>query len=411
MRRGALLVSTTPFESEREKVGALRDDTHITAPHPRNGSRPCAGSSSSVNSAASVTLSCLCALLRPPRGEAWAGHGVAKGWRNPGTLQQPPLQRESSAPWPCRVRQCHGSSESVGGFSRRRKRGLTGIVDSHVSMSTIADTGSNHINNSRSDNSNDNAATTTSSNNRLDVGAAAGPPSSPPSPTRGETPRSQPPPRTPQLPPPNTAVLNGRRRRANSTASSNRAPPLRLGVKPAADRTSQGAVPRGAAALTASSANGSDGSDESKSKNDPAGSTLRSPATPSRQQQQQPADGKGKSSHALEHEMRRLGKKRRWKDVLEVLRSIEIPSVGHYLAAIAACDLAGEPKQALRVHGLMVESGAKPSPVRNGSGGRGGGGCEGGRRRNGGKARPVSLGNGRTAQTNAKGGCFVVCCR
>lgn len=349
MRRGALLASATTFESVREKKGVVGDDAPLTAPLPRRGSRPCGGSSSSVNSAASVTLSCLCALLHPPRGEAWGGgHAVAKSWRNLGGFQQPYLQRGSSALWPCIVRDRHGSSGSPGGFSRRRKRGL---IESHdVSISGIADTGSNSNNSSRSSN---NSSSNDNDNRLYGGGEAAGPSSSP---VHGEAAgsqkaRPQPPP-PPPPPPPNTAGLNGRR---TSASSPKPAPPLLSGAtKPAATRRSQStAGPRDGAALTASS---------TSNNNIPADNTPPSSATPSAQ----PEKGKGKGSHAVEHEMRRLGKKRRWKDVLEVLRSIEAPSVGHYVAAIAACDLAGEPKQALRVHGLMIESGAEPSPVRYG---------------------------------------------
>lgn len=65
-----------------------------------------------------------------------------------------------------------------------------------------------------------------------------------------------------------------------------------------------------------------------------------------------------------EQEMRRLGKTGMWRQVLEVLGSIPEPSRREYVAAIAACDFAGEPRQALRVHALMVEQGLKPTPVR-----------------------------------------------
>lgn len=75
-----------------------------------------------------------------------------------------------------------------------------------------------------------------------------------------------------------------------------------------------------------------------------------------------------------EQEMSRLGKTGMWREVLEVLGSIPEPSQREYVAAIAACDFAGEPRQAFRVHALMVEQGLKPTPVRRSEGARGEGG-------------------------------------
>ena len=68
-----------------------------------------------------------------------------------------------------------------------------------------------------------------------------------------------------------------------------------------------------------------------------------------------------------EQEMRRLGKRGMWRDALEVLGSIPEPSQREYVAAIAACDFAGEPRQAFRVHALMVEQGLEATPVRGGA--------------------------------------------
>lgn len=78
---------------------------------------------------------------------------------------------------------------------------------------------------------------------------------------------------------------------------------------------------------------------------------------------QPPRFGKRDQGSAAEVEMRQLGKMRRWRDALEVLASIPSPSERHYLAAISACDWSGEPRQALRVHGMMVTAGIAPSPV------------------------------------------------
>eukprot|EP00752_Nemacystus_decipiens_P016473 g14726.t1 len=63
-----------------------------------------------------------------------------------------------------------------------------------------------------------------------------------------------------------------------------------------------------------------------------------------------------------EQEIRRLGKTGMWREALEVLGSIPEPSQREYVAAIAACDFAGEPRQAFRVHALMVEQGLKTTP-------------------------------------------------
>ncbi len=93
------------------------------------------------------------------------------------------------------------------------------------------------------------------------------------------------------------------------------------------------------------------------------------------QQQQQEEEEEGgtnmnslSSASELEQQqrqrMRRLGKQGMWRQVLEMLASIPAPSQRQYVAAIAACDFAGEPRQALRVHTLMVEQGLKPCPVR-----------------------------------------------
>ena len=72
----------------------------------------------------------------------------------------------------------------------------------------------------------------------------------------------------------------------------------------------------------------------------------------------------GASAAAAEREILQLGKARRWREALAVLASIPAPNEKHYVAAISACDWSGEPRQALRLHGLMVAEGIPPSPVR-----------------------------------------------
>lgn len=79
-----------------------------------------------------------------------------------------------------------------------------------------------------------------------------------------------------------------------------------------------------------------------------------------------------------EQDMRQLGKRGMWREALEVLGRVPEPSQREYVAAIAACDFAGEPRQALRVHALMVEQGLKPTPVRESSSSVTGGSAGGG---------------------------------
>eukprot|EP00903_Cladosiphon_okamuranus_P008809 g8436.t1 len=88
------------------------------------------------------------------------------------------------------------------------------------------------------------------------------------------------------------------------------------------------------------------------------GTNMTSPRSCTSEQEPPPP----RQQKAQEQEMRRLGKKGMWREALELLGSIPEPSQREYVAAIAACDFAGEPRQALRVHALMVEHGLKPTP-------------------------------------------------
>lgn len=91
----------------------------------------------------------------------------------------------------------------------------------------------------------------------------------------------------------------------------------------------------------------------------PAGGTnMTSPSLNSEQQL-------NSERQQREHEMRRLGKKGMWREALAVLASIPEPSQRQFVAAIAACDFSGEPRQAFRMHALMVEQGLKPTAVRS----------------------------------------------
>ncbi|CAM9283116.1 unnamed protein product, partial [Scytosiphon promiscuus] len=293
----------------------------------------------------SMTLGCICALLRPPRGAAWGGHVVAEGLRHAGDAftprrnhkhhqqqqqQQQQLQQHgASLWWRCGLKHRLGESRSPRRGNRRRR----------VLMSVIVADGSSSGGGSGG------------GGGSIDEAAASS--TSPPFSTGDETP-------TPRLLPSSQPPIP-RRTAVNGDV---------VDPTPAGASAASKSAGRSTYINTGSSA--------------PKRRRPRTPAEQQQQQQQQPAvQSSGENQEETQHEsstitpeleleqqeqeqrqqeIRRLGKAGRWRDVLELLASIRAPSRAEYVAAIAACDYAGEPRQALRVHALMLERGIKPSP-------------------------------------------------
>ncbi|CAM9679718.1 unnamed protein product, partial [Ectocarpus sp. 8 AP-2014] len=284
----------------------------------------------------SMTLG-LCALLRPRRGSAWGGgHVVVEGWRHPvGPFIQPQRQPQQNGFDECSRHRFDAtfSRHSSGGCPRRGNR------RPRVLMSSVAasDSGSN------------------SGGSMNTAAAAAAAAASSPFP-EGEDAAALPRPLPPLLPPaPSTGQLNGGGVSTNSAATLSEAA-----------RSSE------ANNINTSSASEAQGrrrargppqrrEEKQNEEKDVSQEKQWGPFTSQLEQQQQQQQ---EEQQAKAQEMRRLGKKGKWREAIEVLRSIPGPSrqKQEYVAAIAACDFAREPRQALRVHALMVQQGLEPTP-------------------------------------------------
>lgn len=277
----------------------------------------------------SMTLGCICALLRPPRGAAWGGHVVADGWRHTGETftprrhhkHQEQQQRGASVWWRCDLKPRLGGSGSPRRGNRRPRVLMSVIVADGNSNSSGGGGGS------------------------IDEAAAS---ASPPPFPKGEkpvTPRPLPP-SQPPIPP---RTMNGGAVDSDTAAgSAGRSTYINTGSGPQRRRPRPSAKQLQQQQLLQST-----GGDQETDRHE--GDVRPIPELEQQQQQQQ-------QQRSLE--IRRLGKAGRWRDALELLSSLSAPGRTEYVAAIAACDYAGEPRQALRVHALMVELGVKPTPVR-----------------------------------------------
>ncbi|CAM9449620.1 unnamed protein product, partial [Ectocarpus fasciculatus] len=280
----------------------------------------------------SMTLG-LCALLRPRRGSAWggsgAGHVVVEGWRHPvGPFIQPRRQQQNGLDNSSRHRfdAAFSRHSSGGGCPSRRGNRRPRVLMSSVAASDSGSSGS--------------------SGGSMNTAAASSPF------PEGEDAAALPRPLPPLLPPaPSTGQLNG-------GVTTNSAATL-----PGAARSSE----------TNNINNTSSGARKGQRRR-----RARGPPQRREEKQDEEKDGREESDwgsstpqqleqqqqqQAKAQEMRRLGKKGKWEEALEVLRSIPAPrKKQEYVAAIAACDLAREPRQALRVYALMVQQGLKPTP-------------------------------------------------
>ncbi|CAB1110596.1 unnamed protein product [Ectocarpus sp. CCAP 1310/34] len=279
----------------------------------------------------SMTLG-LCALLRPRRGSAWGGgHVVVEGWRHPvGPFIQPQRQQQQKVLDDSLRHRFDAtfSRHSSGGCPRRGNR------RPRVLMSSVAasDSGSN-------------------SGGSMNTAAAA---ASSPFP-EGEDAAALPRPLPPLLPPaPSTGQLNG----GVSTTSAATLSEAARSSEANNINTSSASEAQGRRRARGPPQRREENQKEDKDvcqENQWGVSTSQLEQQQQQQQQQQQAKAQ---------EMRQLGKKGKWREALEVLRSIPGPSrqKQEYVAAIAACDFAREPRQALRVHGLMVQQGLEPTP-------------------------------------------------
>ncbi|CAM9449134.1 unnamed protein product [Ectocarpus sp. 13 AM-2016] len=280
----------------------------------------------------SMTLG-LCALLRPRRGSAWGGgHVVVEGWRHPvGPFIQPQRQQNGLDDCSRHRFDVTFSRHRSGGFPRRGNR------RPRVFMSSVAasDSGSN-------------------SGGSMNTAAAAA--ASSPFP-KGEDAAALPRPLPPLLPPaPSTGQLNG----GVSTSSA--------ATLSEAARSSEANNINTSGASKAQGRRRARGPpqrrEEKQNEEKDVCQENQWGVSTSQQEQQQEQQQQEQQQQATAQEMRRLGKKGKWREALEVLRSIPGPSrqEQEYVAAIAACDFAREPRQALRVHGLMMQQGLKPTP-------------------------------------------------
>lgn len=64
-----------------------------------------------------------------------------------------------------------------------------------------------------------------------------------------------------------------------------------------------------------------------------------------------------------ERQIEELGKKRRWCEVLKIMKSLDSPTREQYESAIMACSLSGQARHSLRIHTEMVAAGFEPTPV------------------------------------------------
>lgn len=302
---------------------------------------PC---SSSRSTFVEGTLGYLYAFLQPHQGTLWGKHvstAGSKGWRNPGGVlwgqKYDPLSSRRTG-----VGCHHGNISRMCG---RQRRGTNGR---RFSTPLVAES---------------------ESNGKMDKSAAYSPPSLPtPGKSDAGIPEAE----------GGVAELNGIGAPIDfdlPVAKVNDHPTL-----PKNDTTGSGGRGRGDTAITAVATptlplnnnqyKHTDGStvDDSvtlqlRSSHDDEGRLQSSSRNKWQPPTQPPRFRKRDKGTAAEVEMRQLGKMRRWRGALEVLASIPSPSERHYLAAILACDWSGEPRQALRVHGMMVTAGIAPSPV------------------------------------------------
>lgn len=79
---------------------------------------------------------------------------------------------------------------------------------------------------------------------------------------------------------------------------------------------------------------------------------------------QPPAPVKSRKLPKVEEEMRKLGRRGQWRKAISLLEGLDAPSERQFGAAIEACEAAQEPRQALRVYEMMIDSGIAPHPVR-----------------------------------------------
>lgn len=69
-----------------------------------------------------------------------------------------------------------------------------------------------------------------------------------------------------------------------------------------------------------------------------------------------------------EHQMKDLGKEGRWQEALLVLDGIDSPTERHFVSAIVACEASRQSRQALRLHASMVAAGVAATPVNDKTG-------------------------------------------
>ncbi|CAN0426366.1 unnamed protein product, partial [Ectocarpus sp. 12 AP-2014] len=288
----------------------------------------------------SMTLG-LCALLRPRRGSAWGGgHVVVEGWRHPvGPFIQPQRQKQQNGlDDSSRHRfDVAFSRHSSGGCPRRGNR------RPRVLMSSVAasDSGSN-------------------SGGSMNTAAAAA--ASSPFP-EGEDAAALPRPLPPLLPPaPSTGQLNGGVSTSSAATLSEEAPSSEANnINTSSASKAQG---RRRARGPPQRREEKQNEEMDVCQDNQWGVSTSQQEQQQQEQQEQEQQQEQQQQQAKAQEIIRLGKKGQWREALEVLRSIPGPSrqKQEYVAAIAACDFAREPRQALRVHGLMMQQGLKPTP-------------------------------------------------
>ncbi|CAM9133805.1 unnamed protein product [Ectocarpus sp. 4 AP-2014] len=287
----------------------------------------------------SMTLG-LCALLRPRRGSAWGGgHVVVEGWRHPvGPFIQPQRQQQQTGlDDSSRHRfDVTFSRHSSGGCPRRGNR------RPRVLMSSVA-------------------ASNGGSNSGGSMNTAPAAASSPF--PEGEDAAALPRPLPPLLPPaPSTGQLNG----GVSTNSAAMLSEAARSSEASNINTSSASKAQGRRRARGPPQRREEKQNEEKDvcQENQWGVSTSQLEQQEQEQEQEQQQQQQQQQEAKAQEMRRLGKKGKWREALEVLRSIPGPSrqKQEYVAAIAACDFAREPRQALRVHGLMMQQGLTPSP-------------------------------------------------
>lgn len=360
---GVSLTEAEAIAGRREKEPGLS-----TSVLPSRGSGGGRSSSSSVgstthhvSSAASVTL-CLCAFLRPPRGQAWSGGGPP---RQPLTDRGRGRHSRIGAEHPrlqslLLLRQREGLSSRwsstsglegriSGGGGRHHEHcchaGIRVAFDRchHHRRRVLSTTGSMSVMTESESSSGCGGAgavegAATCSPSSAVVATAASLSSSSPLADDSRNHNSN----------NDVAVPNGAASPAAPAATA-----LAAAAKPnkstPADHTSDGKVASGPSASIqfAANHNNSQASGRSPLERPAAAAAATLEKTPE------------------ERQMKDLGKMGRWREALAMLESLESPTEGQYVAAIKACEASRQPRQSLRIHSSMVTAGIASTPVRS----------------------------------------------